>query len=59
MESQIAVNQEAINHPLSKEYLLLKLRITFNKELYEKELISYDIYSRMQQFLLHKMDILP
>ncbi len=41
---------------LPKEYLILKLRISFNKELYEKEIISFDIYSKMQSFLLKKMD---
>ncbi len=41
---------------LPKEYLMLKLRILINKKLYEKEIISFDIYTRMQQILINKMD---
>ncbi len=41
---------------LPKEYLILKLRMSFNKDLYEKKIISFDIYNRMQNFLIKKMD---
>ena len=41
---------------LPKEYLILQLRMSFNKELFEKKVISFDIYSRMQKFLMKKMD---
>lgn len=41
---------------LPKEYLILKLRMSFNKELLEKKVISYTIYSKMQKFLIKKMD---
>ena len=41
---------------LPKEYLILKLRMTFNKELYEDNIISFDIYNRMQKLLISKMD---
>lgn len=38
------------------DYLVLKLRISFNKELYEKNVISYDIYNKMQNLLIKKMN---
>lgn len=41
---------------LPKEFLILKLRISLNKELLEKKVISYDIYSKMQKLLMKKMD---
>lgn len=41
---------------LPKEYLILKLRMSFNKELLEKKVISYNIYSKMQKLLIKKMD---
>ena len=41
---------------LPKDYLILKLRLFFNNELYEKKIISYDIYNKMQKLLMKKMD---
>ncbi len=41
---------------LPKEYLILKLRMSFNKDLYEKKIISFDVYNRMQILLTKKMD---
>ena len=41
---------------LPKEYLILKLRMEFNKDLYDKKIISYDIYNKMQKLLESKMD---
>lgn len=41
---------------LPKEYLLLQYRITLNKELLEKKLISYEVFSKMQNLLIKKMD---
>ncbi len=41
---------------LPKEYLILKLRMYFNKELLENKIITYDIYNRMQNLLTKKMD---
>lgn len=41
---------------LSKEYLILNLRMSFNKELYEKKIIDFDVYNRMQNLLAKKMD---
>lgn len=41
---------------LPKEYLILKLKMSFNKELLEKKVISYPIYSKMQKLLIKKMD---
>ena len=41
---------------LPKEYLILILRMSFNKELLENKIISYNIYSKMQKLLIKKMD---
>lgn len=41
---------------LPKEYLILKLRMMFNKDLFEEKIISFDIYNRMQKLLTKKMD---
>lgn len=41
---------------LPKEYLLLQYRITLNKELLEKKLISYEVFSKMQNLLIKKID---
>ncbi len=41
---------------LPMEYLILKLRLFFNNDLYEKKIISYDIYNKMQKLLMKKMD---
>jgi len=41
---------------LPKEYLLLQYRITLNKELLEKKLISYEVFSKMQNLLIKRMD---
>ncbi len=41
---------------LPKEYLILKLRMLFNKNLYENKIISFDIYNKMQNLLIKKMD---
>ena len=51
-ESQIYTDTKE----LPKEYLILKLRMSFNKDLFEKKIISFDIYNRMQYFLSKKMD---
>lgn len=51
-ESQIYTDTKE----LPKEYLILKLRMSFNKDLFEKKIISFDIYNRMQKFLSKKMD---
>lgn len=41
---------------LPKEYLVLKLRMSLNKDLLEKKIISFDIYNKMQNLLMRKMD---
>lgn len=41
---------------LPKEYLILKLRMSFNKDLLDKKIISFDIYNKMQELLMQKMD---
>lgn len=41
---------------LPKEYLILKLRMSFNKDLLDKKIISFDIYNKMQKLLIQKMD---
>lgn len=40
---------------LPMEYLILKLRMSFNKDLYEDKVITFDIYNKMQKLLLGKM----
>ena len=51
-ESQIYTNSKE----LPKEYLFLKLRMIFNKELFESKIISFDIYNKMQKLLVKRMD---
>ena len=51
-ESQIYTDTKELH----KEYLILKLRMSFNKNIFEKKIISFDIYNRMQKFLSKKMD---
>lgn len=41
---------------LPKEYLILKLRMSLNKDLLDKKIISFDIYNKMQNLLIRKMD---
>jgi len=41
---------------LPKDYLILKLRMYFNKELYQKRIISFEIYNNMQNLLIKKMN---
>lgn len=53
------INDENLNSKdLPKEYLILKLRISFNKDLYENKVISFNIYNKMQNILLKKMSII-
>lgn len=51
-ESQIYTNTKE----LPKEYLMLKLRMLFNKDLFDEKIIDYDIYNKMQKYLIKKMD---
>lgn len=41
---------------LSKDYLILELTSSLNKDLYEEKLISYNIFSKMQNLLIKKMN---
>lgn len=41
---------------LPKEYFILQLRMSFNKELYQKKIISFDVYNKMQKLLIKKMN---
>ena len=38
------------------EYIILNYRVSLNKHLYEKKIINYDIFKRMQKLLLTRMD---
>lgn len=38
------------------DYQILNLRMSFNKDLYENKIISLEIYNKMQQFLIKKMN---
>lgn len=40
------------------EKVLLEYRIRLNKQLYEEESISYDIYHNMENYLIKKLNIL-
>ncbi len=51
-ESHIYTNTKE----LPKEYLILKLRMSFNKDLLESKIISFDIYNKMQKLLTKKMN---
>mgnify|MGYP004514198295 FL=1 len=53
------INEDEIytdSKELPKEYLILKLRMIFNKELLEQKIISFDIYNKMQKMLITKMN---
>ena len=53
------INEDEIytdSKELPKEYLVLKLRLIFNKELFEKKIIPFDIYNKMQKMLITKMN---
>ncbi len=53
------INEDEIytdSKELPKEYLILKLRMIFNKELLEQKIISFDIYNKMQRMLITKMN---
>jgi len=41
---------------LPKEYLILQLRMSLNKELLEAKIISYEVFSKMQNLLIKRMD---
>lgn len=56
MNIQTEIEQYTDTKKLPKEYLILKLRMEFNKDLYDKKIISYDIYNKMQKLLGNKMD---
>ena len=38
------------------DYIILKLRISLNKELYEKKVIEYEVFKKMQELLIKKMN---
>lgn len=39
-----------------KEYLILELKVYINKKLYEKNIITFELYKKMQNLLVKKMD---
>ncbi len=52
-------NNEYIHNRIKKlpiEYQILNLRMMINQQLYEKETISFDIFERMQNLLMKKMN---
>ena len=50
-------NQSLVNSKkLPKEYLFLNLRMILNKELYESEIISFEIFNRMEKDLIKRMN---
>ena len=42
----------------TKEIIILKLRMLLNNDLLEKNIISIDIYQKMQNQLIKKIDII-
>ena len=52
MDNDLYINSKV----LTKEYVILKLRMIFNEELFDKEIITFDIYNRMQNLLVKKMN---
>ena len=40
----------------SKDYIILELRLSLNKNLYDEKLISYEIFNKMQDLLLNRMN---
>ena len=51
-ESMTFTNSKSI--PI--DYIILKLRISLNKELYEKKVIEYEVFKKMQELLIKKMN---
>lgn len=46
----------SFSQKVSKEYLLLNLRMSLNKELLEQKVISFPIFNKMQELLIKKMN---
>lgn len=38
-----------------KEQLIIKYRISLNKRLYEKNIITLEVYQKMENFLINKL----
>ena len=56
MDKTIELESFTDSKELPKEYLVLKLRMSFNNQLLEEKIISLDIYNKMQKLLMKKMD---
>ena len=41
---------------LPKEYLMLNLRLSINKELYKSNIISFEVFRKMQELIIKKMN---
>jgi len=39
---------------VSLDYIILELRVKLNKNLYEEKLISYEVFSKIQNLLMRK-----
>jgi len=39
---------------VSLDYIILELRVKLNKDLYEEKLISYEVFSKIQNLLMRK-----
>ena len=53
------VNLAAFNNTfesLTLEHIFLELRLSLNKDLYEEKLITYDVFSKMQNLLIARMN---
>lgn len=56
LKSELESKNLTDSKKLPKEYLILKLRMSLNKDLLDKKIISFDIYNKMQNLLIRKMD---
>lgn len=53
------VNEELITNNtkrLPKEYIMLEIRLSINKELYESNIISFEVFRKFQDLTIKKMN---
>ena len=56
MYSTLESNVYTNTFELQKKYLILKLKLRFNNQLYQEKIINYDVFNKMQNILLKKMN---
>lgn len=50
------MTEKEIKYP--KEYYILEMKLSLNKELFEQSIISYEIFDEMQKFIIRKMSLI-